>query len=153
MPEAFPSLVNDVTCPCQASVKGTRADGLATILLFPAERVAFGVDFVAVQRVAGSLIGGGTLDDWINALRAVEALDFDVVAPGHGALGSKADFSQYVQYFVDLRTGVAEGIAQGKTAEELQASDMLSQYSSLENYQTGRNQNIAQAYQLLQPAG
>lgn len=121
----------------------------ATVLLFPAERVAFGADFVGVKRLPGGLIGEGSYDDWLATLRAVEALDFDVFSPGHGVVGTKADVAQFRQYGEDLKAAVQEGIAAGRTVEELQDSILLEPYSDFENYETGRRNNIAQAYQLL----
>ena len=64
-----------------------RHDG---VVLSP-ERVVFGVDFVNVKTVPGSntLANGASITEYVNALKVVDALDFDIVAPGHGPTGEK----------------------------------------------------------------
>jgi glyoxylase-like metal-dependent hydrolase (beta-lactamase superfamily II) len=121
-----------------------------TVLYFPAERVAYGVDFVGVKRLPGGPLGEGTVDDWLNSVKAVEALDFDTFSPGHGILGTKADISEFRQYGEDLKTAVQKGIAEGMTLEQLQASIKLEKYSAYENYQNVST-NVSQFYQALKP--
>jgi glyoxylase-like metal-dependent hydrolase (beta-lactamase superfamily II) len=121
----------------------------ATVVYFPAERVVYGVDWINVRTPPGGLLGDVTLAQWIAALRKVEAIDFELVAPGHGNIGTKADFVAYRQYFEDLVDAVSKGIAAGQTVEQLQASNILDQYAWWLNYPTARNTNIAQAYELL----
>ena len=83
------------------------------VLLYPARRLLFSVDFVRVN----SLPSPATLrlnqppdavdlylDEWIESLARVEALDFDVVVPGHPPLtGSKADVRLVREYLEDSR--------------------------------------------------
>ena len=66
----------------------------ATVMLFPGERAAFATEFIADALVAGnprslpSACGpfdGSPLDQWIKSYHTVEALDFDVLVPGHGS--------------------------------------------------------------------
>ena len=66
----------------------------ATVMVFPGERAAFATEFIADALVAGnprslpSACGpfdGSPLDEWIKSYRAVEALEFDVLVPGHGS--------------------------------------------------------------------
>ena len=120
----------------------------ATVLLFPEERVLFGVDFVNVKRLALGFPGTGTLPAWIESLRRVEALDFDVVSPGHSSLGTKSDFGEYRAFFEDLKTVVTEALTSGVSLEGLLASDALSGYGHLPNYDPQRNRNIEEAYVL-----
>lgn len=120
----------------------------ATVLYFPAERVAFGVDFVGVKRLPGGPLGEGTVDDWLNSVRAVEALDFDTFSPGHGIMGTKADITEFRQYGEDLKAAVEKAIADGMTLEQAQASIKLEKYSAYENYQNVAT-NVAQFYQSL----
>ncbi len=124
----------------------------ATVVYFPAERVVYAVDWVNVRTPPGGLAGETTLAQWISALKKVEALDFDLVAPGHGNIGTKADFIDYRQYFEDLVAAVSRGIAAGQTVEQLQASNILEKYAWWLNYPTARNTNIAQAYDMLKGA-
>jgi len=121
----------------------------ATILLFPEERTIYGVDFVNVKRLALGFPGTGTLAEWINALKRVEALDFDIVSPGHSTMGTKADFTAYRTYFEDLQDIVTASVESGMTLADLLASDALTNYSDLPNYLPQRDRNIEEAYNLL----
>ena len=120
-----------------------------TVLLFPDERAIYGVDFLNVKRLALGFPGTGTLDEWIASLREVEALDFDIVSPGHSSLGTKADFTAYREFFEDLRETVNGAMAAGASLEDLLASDALTEYSDLPNYEPQRDRNIEEAYNLL----
>ena len=130
---------------------GHSADG--TIVYFPAERVVFGVDWLSVRATFGNLVTPATLDQWLHALKVVEALNFDLAAPGHGNIGTKADMNDQVQYFEELVKGVSAGIAAGRTVEQLQASNLLERFSWWPGWAQGRNANIAAAYQQLRAAG
>jgi glyoxylase-like metal-dependent hydrolase (beta-lactamase superfamily II) len=121
----------------------------ATVVYFPAEKVIYGVDWINVRTPPGGLLGDVTLARWIAALKTVEAIDFELVAPGHGNIGTKADFVAYRQYFEELVDAVSKGIAAGRTVEQLQASDILDRYAWWLNYGAARNNNIAQAYDML----
>lgn len=123
-----------------------------TVLLFPEERAIYGVDFLNVKRLALGFPGTGTLDEWIASLKQVETLDFDIVSPGHSSVGTKADFSAYRQFFEDLRETVGDAVAAGTPLEDLLASDALSDYSGLPNYEPQRDRNIEDAYNLLRSA-
>jgi glyoxylase-like metal-dependent hydrolase (beta-lactamase superfamily II) len=123
----------------------------ATVLFFPAERVVHVVDYITVRRVPPRF-GGAPIADWISAMKAVEALDFDVVSPGHGNVGTKADVAEQREYAEILVAGVSKGIAAGQTVAQLQATNMLEKFSWWEGYETVRNANIAEAYKELSAA-
>jgi glyoxylase-like metal-dependent hydrolase (beta-lactamase superfamily II) len=122
-----------------------------TVLYFPAERVVHAVDYLTVRRVP-RFLDGAPLSDWINALKRVEALNFDIIVPAHGNVGNKADVTEQREYFEALVAGIREGIKAGKSVQELQASNMLDRFSWWEDYPTGRNTNIADAYKQLSAA-
>lgn len=122
-----------------------------TVLHFPAERVVFGVDFMAVKMVPGSntLANGASIQDYINAVKVVETLDFDIVSPGHGPTGTRADFVAYRQYFERLAERVSAGIAKGQTVEQLQAAKIMDEYKDWIEYDEDNDVNIANAYKTL----
>lgn len=122
-----------------------------TVLLFPAERVLFGVDFVNVNTVPGSntLANGAPISEYVNALKAVEALDFEIVAPGHGPMGKKADLAAHRQYYENLEARVAAGIKAGRTLEQLQAAKIMDEYKGWIEYDEDNDINIANAYKTL----
>ena len=120
-----------------------------TVLLFPEQRTIYGVDFLNVQRLAFGFPGDGTLQQWIDSLRAVEALDFDIVSPGHSTVGTKEDLAAYREYFEDLQAVVTDAVDSGTTLADLLSSDVLTDYSDLPNYDPQRDRNIEEAYNLL----
>jgi glyoxylase-like metal-dependent hydrolase (beta-lactamase superfamily II) len=122
-----------------------------TALYFPAERVLFGVDVVAVKTVPGSntLANGAPIAEYVNALKVVEAIDFDIVAPGHGPMGKKADIAEHRQYYEKLGARVAAGINAGQTLEQIQAAKILDEYKDWIEYDEDNDINIANAYKTL----
>jgi hypothetical protein len=84
--------------------------------------------------------------EWIKSYRAVEALDFDVLVPGHGSLFAKQDVTEAREFFEDLKADVEEGMRAGKSLQELQQSLMLPKYKGWMNYERLRVPNITAAY-------
>jgi glyoxylase-like metal-dependent hydrolase (beta-lactamase superfamily II) len=120
----------------------------SSIIRFPDERTIFVVDFVNVRRVPFENLGGGPVAPWITANNHLQAtVDYDIVAPGHGPVGSKADVDHSTGYLVDLLAAVTEGIAAGQTLEEMQQSIMMEDYSDYIQYDAWREQNIQGTYQ------
>lgn len=126
---------------------GTAHAADMSVLLFPAERALFAVDFLPVKALPFGF-APSTPQDVIAAVRAVEMLPFDTLVPAHGDMGTKADVTAYRQYLEELVAGVQAGIKGGRTVEQLQASTMLEKYKGWGNYMQ-RNANIAEAYGLL----
>jgi glyoxylase-like metal-dependent hydrolase (beta-lactamase superfamily II) len=120
------------------------------IMLFPKQRTIFAVDFITVNRLPYRNLGDGHMPGWINALKAVEALDFDILAPGHGALGTKTDATNHRKYFEALRDAVSAAQSQGQTLEEMQQNIKLENFSHLGNYQEWLPLNIEGMYNMLQ---
>jgi len=122
-----------------------------TVLSFPAERVVFGVDFVNVKSVPGSntLANGASIAEYVSALTVVQSLDFEIVAPGHGPTGSKADLAAYRRYYEDLEARVAARIAKGQSVEEIQAAKIMDEYKDWIEYDEDNDINIANAYKTL----
>ncbi len=117
-----------------------------TILLFPEERTAFAVDFVSARRLPFQTMEGAAPNEWIAATQQLQTLDYDILAPGHGDTGSKADADDYNGYLEDLVAAVSEGISEGKSVEELQQSIMLEDYKDWGQYDAWRAENILGAF-------
>ena len=49
----------------------------------------------------------------------VQGLDFDILIPGHGDAGEKADVDLYLDFLRALQAAVANGVADGRSLEEL----------------------------------
>jgi len=76
----------------------------------------------------------------------VEALDFDVLAPGHGPMGRKADVTLTRMAFEDLHAAVSAGIEAGQSLDEIQQSADLGGYMNYPTYEEGIGRSIASAY-------
>lgn len=106
------------------------------------ENVGFVVDVAAPNRLPYRDMGGANLDDWMAQIKAAQALDFEIFAPGHGPIGTHADLQGHLDYFTDLRSGVLAGLQAGATVEQIQADLMLADYSGWIQYEAWRELNI-----------
>jgi glyoxylase-like metal-dependent hydrolase (beta-lactamase superfamily II) len=122
----------------------------SVVLRFPKEKVIFAVDFIPVKGVAFRDFPDAYLDEWIDSLRKVEAMDFEILAPGHGALGSKADVTNFRLYLEDLRAQVLTAARAGKSLEETKKSVDLSKYKDWGGYEQMSQLNIEGVYRLVQ---
>lgn len=122
-----------------------------TVLHFPTERAVFVVDYVAVRTVPGSntLQNGAPIAEYVNAIEAVEALDFDIAVTGHGPMGKKSDLADHRQYFERLAKRVTAGIKAGRSLEELQKAQIMGEYKGWIEYDEDNDINIANAYKTL----
>ncbi len=120
------------------------------VMRFPAERTVFAVDVVAVKRLPYQDFPDADLDGLIATLRGIEAMDFDILAPGHGALGGKADVADHRRYLETLRDRVKAGMAAGKSVEELKQTVTMPEYAGWGMYKEWREPNVAGMYRLLQ---
>ena len=121
-------------------------------MLFPEERTVFTVDYITVNRLPFRGLGDGYLPDLIDAIKRTEELDFDIVAPGHGELGGPTDVAANRAYVEELVAAVNQGIADGKTVEQLQDEIKLEKYADWGQYNDWRALNIAGAFRILSAA-
>jgi glyoxylase-like metal-dependent hydrolase (beta-lactamase superfamily II) len=130
----------------------------ATVMLFPDERVVFATEFLADALVTDDIrslpsacgpFDGSPLAEWIRSYRSVEALDFDILAGGHGALFEKQDVTDTRRYFEALVAAVSAGMAEGKSLDELKETLQLEGYEDWANYERLRQNNIEAAYRNL----
>ena len=120
------------------------------VMRFPKEKIIFAVDFIPVKGVAFRDFPDAYLDEWIESLRKVEALEFDILAPGHGPLGNKADVTAFRNYLEDLRAQVLAAARAGKTLEETKKLVDLSKYKDWAGYEQMSQLNIEGVYRLVQ---
>jgi glyoxylase-like metal-dependent hydrolase (beta-lactamase superfamily II) len=127
-----------------------------TVVLFPAQRVAFSADFPADALVRGSLrslpSACGNFDqhpmaEWIKSYRTIEAMDFDVLAGGHGdVLFQKQDVTEARQFLEDLTKTVGAAMSAGKSLDEMKRAILLEKYKDWAFHQRLREDNIEAAY-------
>ena len=116
------------------------------VMNFPAERALFAVDFISVKRLPYRNLTDAYFPDWIDAIKRVEAIDFDILVPGHGAMGVKADAADHRAYLQDLYTAVLQAARDGRSLEEMQKSITLEAYKDWAQYEAWRPLNIEGMY-------
>ena len=116
------------------------------VLHFPAERALFTVDFVSVNRLPYMDLSDSYFPDWIEAVERVEAMDFDILVPGHGPLGTRADASDHREYLQALYDAVLAGARKGQSLEDMKKSITLDEFSTMGMHDKWRELNIEGMY-------
>jgi len=107
-----------------------------SIIFFPkANVVHMGDDFVRYGFPFIDLNGGGSVIGMINAMEEViPKLPPDVkVIPGHGAISNLDDVRAYVKMLKDTRSAVRDGIAAGKSLDQLKKDKVLDPWKQYAN--------------------
>jgi glyoxylase-like metal-dependent hydrolase (beta-lactamase superfamily II) len=120
-----------------------------TVVRFPEESAIYTADFLTPNRLAWTVLDGGFLPDWVESLQQVEQLDFDIIVPAHEAPGTKAHVSEQTRYLEELYAAVSEGIAAGKSEQELVDSILMEDYSHVLEFEKSRPGNVSGAYEIL----
>jgi cyclase len=77
-------------------------------------------------------MGDGFPDEWPATLRALEALEFDQVIPGHGSIQhGKAVLAEFRGYIEEITEKVARGVEQGRSSDELKKAITADTLASL----------------------
>ncbi len=122
----------------------------SSIIYFPDERAVFAVDFVNVRRLPFQTMAGGPVSAWIDANRDLQArIDYDIMVPAHGNIGTKADLDDSTQYMVDLLAAVTDAVEAGLSVEEAQATVLMGDYSDWQQYDAWRAMNVQGVYEQL----
>jgi glyoxylase-like metal-dependent hydrolase (beta-lactamase superfamily II) len=103
---------------------------------FPGERVLFANDYVWINRMCCNFaFDRRPVGTWIESIRALERLDFDLLINSHWESGTKQDLVEFRQYLEDLNAAVAAGIKAGRSVEELQKTIRLDKYKDWVGYE------------------
>ena len=77
-------------------------------------------------------MGDGFPDEWPATLRALEALEFDRVIPGHGSIQEgKSVLAQFRGYVEEITEKVARGVERGQSPDELKKTITAATLASL----------------------
>jgi cyclase len=92
-----------------------------TAVYIPQERVIFTGDNVTCE-VQPSIAQCCPLE-WLESLKTIDALDFDIIVPGHGELCDKREIpevSQFIQEWIDaVRNAIDQGMSKEEAAEKI----------------------------------
>ena len=94
------------------------------------ENVGFITDAAAPRRLPFRDMPNSDIDGWIDQIKKVETLDFEIFAPAHGNVGVKADATDARVYMETLREQVLAGLKEGKNVDELAASITMDDWTS-----------------------
>lgn len=119
------------------------------VVRFPKEGVLFAVDFIPVKSVAYRDFPNAFFPDWIDSLREVEAMDFTILAPGHGPLGTKQDVREHREFLEDLRAQVSKLVTEGRTLAEIKQRVNLAKYSGWSGYADMHQMNIEGMFRIV----
>ena len=155
--ERRPTAVPDITFSDRMTVElgGKRVELIhvgrnhsdnSIVMLFPEERTLFAVDFISTRRLPYRTLSDSYYPDWVDSLRRVERLDFDILAPGHGAMGTKQDVVDHRRYHEDLYNAVVTAVRAGQSLEEMKTSITLDEYKDWGSFGNWRELNIEGVY-------
>ena len=116
------------------------------------ENVAFVVDAMAPRRLPFRDMPNSNTDDWTDQVRKVGSLDFEILSPGHGNVGTHENVAEVVTYMETLRAEVLAGLQAGKSVEELQEELTFDAYSEWLGF-NWRSANIAGVARSLKASG
>jgi len=134
----------------ELSYVGRNHSDNSLVMRFPRERLLFAVDFIPVEAVAFRDFPDAYIEDWIESLKRVERMDFDILVPGHGPVGRKEHVRQFREYMQDLRGEVLMYARQGKSLEEIKELIKLPKYEKWAGYQQMLPLNIEGMYRHVQ---
>jgi glyoxylase-like metal-dependent hydrolase (beta-lactamase superfamily II) len=106
------------------------------------ENVGFITDAAAPRRLPFRDMPRANIDAWIDQVRKVESLDFEIFAPAHGVVGVKADATDVRVYMERLKAEVVAGLRAGKSVAELVDAITLDDYRDWMAYDRFRELNI-----------
>ena len=119
---------------------------------FPAERTVFAVDMVSVNRLPWRFFWNAWIDDLIVGLKKLETMDYDILAPGHGAMGKRADVEPHRKYVEELRDEVLARVRAKQPLEQVKTEVKMEKYSSWGNYQQWLAENVEGMYKHMENA-
>ena len=117
------------------------------------DNVAFVVDAVSSKRLFYRDFPGSNVDHWIDQVKKVNTLDFEVLIGGHGPVGAKSDVADGIAYLEELRAAVLEGLKAGKSVDELKQSIKMEKYKTWGSYDNWRELNVEGMARYLMESG
>ena len=132
---------------------GNGHDNHMLVTIVRPENVAFVVDVAAPKRLPFRDFPRSDIGGWFKQLETAKALDFEVFAPGHGNVGTKADLDDAYTYMVELQAAVLDGLKAGKSIDQLKAEITMGAYKDWGQYDVWREENIEGMARYLKASG
>src|SRR5207245_11136295 len=93
---------------------------------------------------------GGYIQGRDGSVQRVEAMDFDVLVPGHGPLGRKEHVRRFREYMEELRDEVLRHAREGKSVDEVKQLVKMPKYATWTNYEQWLTLNVEGMYRHVQ---
>ena len=127
---------------------GTTHSLANTAVWLPNERVLFAAS-VAVENQINTIRPHTKIPDMIAMLKMMQALNPEVVIPGHGAPTTTKMLADYQKYLETLLERVNALMKQGKSLDEIKAEIKMPEYENLTGAKERLPNNIEAAYRTL----
>ena len=124
------------------------ADGMI-VMRFPKERTLFAVEIVPIDSIAYRDFPNANINGWIGSLRAIEKMDFDTLAPGHGPMATRDHARTHREYLEDLQAQVTAFVKAGKSLAETKAAVNLTKYKDWGGYADSKTLNIEGMFRMM----
>lgn len=111
-------------------------------MLFPEEKILFGVDSIAVNRLPFGDFAGTDIDGLIGSMAALEQMEVDIVAPGHGEIGTLDDIAAHRLYIENLKDQVTAQLRAGRSEAQIKAAITMPEYSHWGSYEAWQQLNV-----------
>ena len=128
------------------------AKDLIAVVVRP-ENVAFITDAASPKGLPFRDFPHSNVDGWIDQVRKIETLDFEIFAPAHGNIGVKEDAKNARIYMEKLREQVLVGLKAGTSVDDLVKSITLDEYKDWAQYDRWRGLNIQGMARFLKESG
>jgi glyoxylase-like metal-dependent hydrolase (beta-lactamase superfamily II) len=117
------------------------------VMRLPKERLVFVVDFAPIESVQFRNIPDNASPlEYIASLKALDALDWDRLIPGHpnagGRWGTKKDVEDDIAYMEDLSAEVKKAADAGKCFDPAMKEVKLPKYEKWANYEASLPANV-----------
>ena len=134
----------------ELSFVGKNHSDNSIVMRFPKERILFAVDFVPVNTLPFRDFPDAYLDEWVESLKAVERMDFDILAPGHGELGKPEHVRLFRAYMEELRAEVTAMARAGKSVDDMKQAIQMKKYEGWTAYKEWLALNVEGMFRLVQ---
>jgi len=117
------------------------SEDLIAVVVRP-ENVSFVVDLVTPKRLPLANFPHTDIAGMVDQLKAVEALDFDLMVPGHGPVGTKQDVTEQREYIETLMMRVRDRLEDGETTDQIAEAVTMPEYQDWWQYEAWIEANV-----------